>query len=225
MKKLTLFLIVIFALAASANADTWALPQEQTVCSENDKFCIKIVPKKLESQLSYFKDKVDGRNDAGADKKIEENYCKGVFYARDAGGRLHEKWKIKLVNEVSPVTILVSNDGDYVVTFDNWHGVGYGEEVVVIYDASKGDLIRKMGLSDFLTENDIASLPMSVSSIWWGGKHRIDDDNLVLKVTKSKQALDKNADYIDIRVELKTGKILDEKRDRLEPRKLLTFPN
>ena len=32
-----------------------------------------------------------------------------------------------LVNEVSPVTALVSDSGN-TITFDNWHSVGYGDD-------------------------------------------------------------------------------------------------
>jgi hypothetical protein len=38
-----------------------------------------------------------------------------------------------LSNEVAPVQVLVSEDGQRVVTLDNWHRFGYGDEVVAIY--------------------------------------------------------------------------------------------
>jgi len=225
-KNLITLILLTFIFAFTAKADSWSLPQEKTICSENNKFCFKVIPKKLGSQLDYFKDKVDGKENAGADKKAKENYCKGIFYVRDEKGNLREQWKTKLVNEVSPVNVLVSNQGDYVVTFDNWHGVGYGDDVVVIYDASKGSLIRSFGLSEFLTDSDIESLPTSTSSIWWGGNHWIDKEKgqLVLQVTKGKKSFENNADYFEIGVELSTGKILDEKRDRLPSLQFLIEP-
>lgn len=223
---LSIIIISVFIFAISVKADTWALPEKRTVCSENNKFCLKVIPKKLDSQLSYFQDKVDEKENAGADKKIKENYCKGIFYARDAKGGLRELWKIKLVNEVSPVNILVSNQGDYVVTFDNWHGVGYGDDVVAIYETTKGNLIKNLSLSDFLTENDIYNLPTSTSSIWWGGKHSINKENnqLVLQVTKGKSSFERDADFFTITIELSTGRIIDEKRDRLPSLQFLIEP-
>lgn len=213
---LTLLLSTLL-LACSVYADSWALPEERTVCSKNNKYCLKVIPKKLESQLSYFEDKVDGKENAGADKNGKKNYCRGIFYSRNSNGKLKKLWETKLVNEVSPVSVLVSDHGDYVVTFDNWHSVGYGDDAVAIYTTSDGSLIRKFGLSDFLTDSDINELPASVSSIHWGGTHWIDKDKnqLVLEVTKGKRAFEKDAEFFQIHAELNTGKILDEKRDRL----------
>ncbi len=225
LSSLTL-LVFVFFFADAAKADSWSLPKEETVCSKNNKYCLKVIPKKLESQLSYFEDKVNGNENAGADKKSKKNYCRGIFYSRNAGGGLRKLWETKLVNEVSPVTILVSDQGDYVVTFDNWHGVGYGDDVVAIYDASAGTLINKFGLSAFLTNSDIDNLPASVSSIWWGGEHSIDIEKrqLVLQVSMGKRKFEKDADFFEVRAELSTGRILDEVRDRLPTLRFSILP-
>jgi hypothetical protein len=200
-----------------ASGDTWSLPEKQTVCSKNNKYCLKIIPKKLTSQLEYFQDKVDGKENAGADKGVKKNLCRGIFYIRNESGLLRKRWEVNLVNEVSPVDAVVSDVGDYVVTFDNWHGAGYGDDVVAIYDARNGKLIRKLGLSDFLTESDIYELPHSVSSIWWGGTHYVDSrgGQLVLQVTKGKRTYEKDATYFEVHIQLDNGKVLDEVRDRL----------
>ena len=54
----------------------------------------------------------------------------GEFFARSDKGKLKKLWAIPLVNEVSPVDALVSDKDDYVITFDNWHSVGYGDDAV-----------------------------------------------------------------------------------------------
>jgi Gram-negative bacterial TonB protein C-terminal len=216
MKFLIMFLIMIFGLLSSVKADTWTLPTETKYCSENKKFCLKVQPKKLESQLSYFKDKSDKKEDAGSDKTVKENYCKGVFY-----NKRKKLWSIKLDNEVSPVSAILSNNGDYVVTFDNWHGTGYGDNVVVIYDASNGKLIRKLGLSDFLTESDIDNLQYTTSSIKWSGEHHFDYEKrqLILKVAGGLSG------YFDVRIDLTTGDVLDEKVDRIPSLQFLIVTN
>ena len=208
MKNLFYILFIVLGLSYVVKADTWRLPTAEKYCSENKKYCFKVEPKKLESQLSYFQDKVDEKENAGADKKVKENYCKGTFFTK--GKKL---WKIQLNNEVSPVTALVSNNGDYVITFDNWHGVGYGDNVVAIYNGSTGRLIKKLGLSDFLTESDIYNLPASTSSIHWRGTHQIDYEKkqLILKVVKP----GKNEEYFDVHIELANGAVLDEVVDRI----------
>ena len=212
--SIALTLLVIGAFT-SAHADSWRLPKKEKYYSPNKKYYLEVTPKKLESQLKYFEDKVEGRNNAGALKGVKENQAKGEFYARRANGGYSKKWEFPLLNEVSPVSALVSSVGDYVVTFDNWHSVGYGDDVIVIY-RSNGTLVKKFGLEDLLTEGDIETLPHSISSIWWGGEHYIDEANgiLVLKVvSNSKSSWDESAKFHELKIELATGRPLEPKRD------------
>ncbi|HEY0461586.1 MAG TPA: energy transducer TonB [Pyrinomonadaceae bacterium] len=209
MKNIFFVLSLILGLTVITKADQWLLPEKTKYCSENKKYCIKVEPKKLESQLSYFQDKVDEKENAGADRRVKDNYCKGTFYAK--GKKL---WKIPLVNEVAPVSALVSDNGDYVVLFDNWHNVGYGDDAVTIYDGASGRLIKKLGLTDFLTESDFSELPRSTSSIQWHGIHQIDyeKNRLILKVVKPSKNDDQ---FFDVHIDLKTGAVLDPAVDRI----------
>ena len=207
--------LLVVGAFISANADSWRLPKKENYYSANKKYYLEVTPKKLESQLKYFEDKVERRNNAGSLKEVKDNRAKGVFYACRADGKYSKKWEFPLVNEVSPVSVLVSSSGDYVITFDNWHSVGYGDDVVVIY-RSNGTLVKKFGLEDVLTEGDIETLPHSVSSIWWGGKHYIDETNghLVLKVVSNgKSSWDDGAKFQEVKIELATGRPLEPKRD------------
>ena len=208
MKGFFYLLLLLFGLHAVANADTWRLPEVEKYCSANKKYCLKVEPKKLESQLAYFKDKVDERDNAGAVKGLPDNCCKGTFFAK--GKTL---WNVRLDNEVAPVSALISDNGDYVITFDNWHGVGYGDNVVAIYSGKTGTLIKKLGLADFLTESDIYNLPESTSSIHWHGTHQIDyaKNELILKVVKP----GKDEQFFDVHVNLQDGTVLDEIKDRI----------
>jgi hypothetical protein len=43
---------------------------------------------------------------------------------------------------------------NYVVTLDNWHEVGRGDNVVAIYGPD-GKLVRQLALSDFLTQQQL----------------------------------------------------------------------
>ncbi|HYG11991.1 MAG TPA: hypothetical protein VD835_18735 [Pyrinomonadaceae bacterium] len=211
---IALVLLVIGGFA-SAHADSWGLPKQEKYYSPNKNYYLEVTPKKLESQLKYFEDKVEGRNNAGTLKRVKENRAKGAFYARHADRGYSKKWEFPLLNEVSPVRALVSNNGGYVVTFDNWHSVGYGDDVIVIY-RSVGTLVKKFGLEDLLTEGDIETLPRSVSSIWWGGEHYIDEANslLVLKVVSNrKNSGEDDAKFHELKIELATGRPLEPKRD------------
>ena len=203
------FVFIIIGCVSNVRADSWALPTKKKYYSPNKKYYLEVTPKKLESQLQYFSDKVDGKGNAGAAKEVKDNRARGAFYARRANGGYSRRWEVPLVNEVSPVNALVSDDGAYVVTFDNWHSAGYGDNVVVIYN-SQGVLVKKFGLEDLLTEGDIETLPHSVSSIWWGGGHYIDGraSLLVLKVASNS----KDSSH-DLKIELATGRPLEAKRE------------
>src|SRR2546426_2971329 len=210
------FVLVTAALLVSGvSADQWALPKKTKYYSANKKYYVEVTPKKLESQLKYFEDKVDKKENAGALTGVKDNRARAAFYIRHSDGAYARKSEFPLVNEVSPVSALVSNDGNYVVTFDNWHSAGYGDDVVVLY-RSNGAVIKKFGLKDLLTEGDIETLPRSVSSIWWGGTHYIDDSSglLVLKIISNRKSpWEDGAQFLELKMELATGRTLEPKRD------------
>jgi len=202
-----IFILVLLAfVCSSVRADSWALPQKKKYYSADKKYCLEVIPKQLESQLAYFEDKSEGRKDPGAVKGLKDNRAKAIFYELE-GREYSKKREFPLVNEVSPVNALVSADGKHVVTFDNWHQVGYGDDVVVIYK-SDGTLIRKFGLEDLFTKADIATFQSSVSSIWWGGDHYIDDKKGILNLKATAQQL-----FRELKIELATGSPLETKRD------------
>lgn len=212
--SIALTLLVIGAFA-SAHADSWRLPKKEKYYSPNKKYYLEVTPKKLESQLKYFEDKVEGRENAGALKEVKDNRAKGAFYVRRAVVGYSKKRAFPLLNGVSPVSALVSNTGDYFVTFDNWHSVGYGDNVVVIY-RSNGDLIKKFGLEDLLTEGDIETLPHSTSSINWDGEHYIDEGHglLVLRIVSNRKSpWETGAKFHELKIDLATGRPLEPKRD------------
>jgi hypothetical protein len=211
MKKVTitfLSVIAVFAWSVHVFADSWALPEPKKYYSESKQYYIEIVPRKLESQLKYFQDKVDKKDQAGSRPGVTDNYCKGTLYKQTENGKFEKVWESRLSNDVAPVAALVSNSGEYVVTFDNWHSVGYGDDVVVIY-GRLGKTIRKMALSDIVSPD--TRLPRSVSSIWWGGTHYIDEKklHLVLKVvSRWNNSFDAEPEYKDIRFDLTNGELV-----------------
>src|SRR6185503_3327571 len=118
-------LLLIAFVCASAWADSWPLPQKKKYYSADRKYCLEVIPKQLESQLAYFKDKSEGRENAGAAKDVKDNRAKAIFYVRESNGRgadsdrgedkdYSKKAEFPLINEVSPVSALVSGDGNYV---------------------------------------------------------------------------------------------------------------
>jgi hypothetical protein len=205
-------LLGICLLASLALPDTWPAPKAQTYCSSNGKYCLDVRPKIIESEGQYLDDKAKSLHHHGStDQSANDNYCRGVLYEKGvADGSRNIIWSTHLSNEVSPLRALVSNDGRSVVTFDNWPFVGFGDNVVAIYGPS-GQRVKKMALAEIASGSEISKMPRSVSSIYWGGAHYIDEENhfLVLKVASNwSGSVDDLPDYREVKVDLATGEIL-----------------
>ena len=198
-------LTVVLLCAATALADSWSLPRRETYLSADATWRLVVTPKQLQGQREYFRDKVERVPDAGAAPGVQGNEARADLFHKAIGTTWKHVARWSLVNEVSPVDALVANDGT-VVTFDNWHLMGYGDDVVVIYGPD-GKLRRKLGLSDLLFEEDIGELNRSTSSIWWSGTHRIDEANRVLLLEIQAQKLE------TLPLSLDTGEMLEPKRE------------
>ena len=205
-----LFAAALLACVPRALADSWALPTPQKYYSANRRYYVEVIPRVLESQLKYFEDKVEKKEPAGSRPGVGNNYCRGVFYRQREGGSYEKVWEGRLSNDVAPVAALVSDGGEYVATFDNWHSVGFGDDVVVIYGPG-GKLVKKFALTDIAPTT--SRFPRSVSSIFWGGKHYIDERSLqlVLKVLSEWSPQQEEGVYTDVRVDLRTGELVKEK--------------
>jgi hypothetical protein len=177
--------------ATPALADSWASPKTAIYYSSHQRVRFTVVPGQWKSKISAH----------------------GTLERRGVDGRWTTLWDRRLLNDVSPVDALVSETGAYAVTFDNWHHVGLGENVVVIY-GPKGELVRSLRLNDFLPENYVALLPRSISSLWWNGHrdgaHSISErrDILTLKVVVPSER-EESADFVDRLVGLSSGRVIE----------------
>lgn len=213
MKKFLLGIGVLFSilLVTSALADSWSPPSVQTYASADGTWKLTIYPRGLTSQLDYFQDKVDGKSSAGGIPGDSQKSPIGHM-ERKQDGRWHTVWKAPLANDVAPVDALVSNDGAS-VTFDNWHGVGWGDDAVVFY-AADGRQVRKFGLSAFLPDFYIDALPHSVSSIHWRGEPRIAEGErhlvipVVVPTAHGQDAYTKDQRHVDVRFMLSDGSLV-----------------
>jgi hypothetical protein len=196
-------------LAGSVRADTWFPPRVESYSSADGAWRLTVTPRDIENPLAYFGDKVKGREPAGAVPGDTSTRARGSM-AHLEHGKWRTVWEKSLLNEVSPVSAIVSPSGR-TVTFDNWHSMGYGSHAIVIYD-DHGKLVRAMSLEDFLPTDYIRALPRTVSSIHWGRDHRFSDDghDVLLRVVVPEVVAQwpANADpqqYIDLAFDLATG--------------------
>jgi hypothetical protein len=69
---------------------------------------------------------------------------------KNEGGKRVSQWRLEVSNQISPYEVLVTDDGQYVVTLDSHDRIGYGDDVVAIY--AKAGLIRKYSLEAIIGE-------------------------------------------------------------------------
>jgi hypothetical protein len=156
------------ALAApAANADSWALPTERTTASPGGGARVTVTPRTLQSQLAYFSDATENKDKPGQVVGGAEEATAHVE-VKAADGTWRTLWRGPLRNDVAPVDVAVTDDGTRLVTLDNWHSMGHGDDVVVIHD-ERGQVVRRWSLEQLIGAAYVAQLPHSVSSIWWRG--------------------------------------------------------
>lgn len=194
---------------ALAHADSWPSPRTKEYFSTDGTIRVIIVPRSLAGKFEYFRDKADGVNPAGqhAGSGVQHTFARLSRRAKD--GSWITLWQQPLVNDVAPVDAMIAGKGKYLITFDNWHSMGHGDDAVVIYDA-RGRLIRKSALIDFLPQAYIDTLPASVSSIHWRGGHFLQDggETLVLRVVEPSMGLgDDDGLTVSVRIRLADGSI------------------
>ncbi|MDR6848744.1 hypothetical protein [Sphingomonas sp. BE137] len=198
--------VLISVMTAPSCADSWILPTATTYTSCGAHARVAITPRGLDSQLRYFEDKVRKVDPAG--QKKGGAHVASARLERLIANRWQVVWERPIVNDVAPVSALIRDDGNYAVTFDDWHGLGYGPNVVVIYGAG-GKLVRALGLSDIVPADYIKALPHSVSSIHWRGDPRFsaDGQSIVIPVVIPSESFASNPAMIDVAVELASGKV------------------
>ena len=214
MTTLKACVLALLLLANVARADSWLPPREQQVESADGRVRVTVTPRPLAGALPYFQDKVDGKEPAGQREGNEQATPVATLERKDADGRWQVAWTGPLVNDVAPVEVLVANNGR-LVTFDNWHSVGYGDDVVVIYD-ERGKVVRQMALVDLLPAGYIVSLPHSVSSLYWGGEHALVDGERTLElgvVEPGAEFADQEPARVPLQLSMADGQVLPEQGD------------
>jgi hypothetical protein len=207
MKQL-LFVILCMLAVPAAIADQWFPATPKTYTSSSGSYRLTVLPRELAGALPYFEDKVADKAQAGQ-RADGQTRCEAVL-ERLEGTEYRRVWRKPLVNDVSPVSALVSGKDGSFVTFDNWHSMGWGDDAIVIYDGA-GQVKRKFALTSLMSKEEFDRLPRSASSIWWSGEHEIDHDEVIINVrvlTKSGSESSDSKQYRTIRMSPETAQVL-----------------
>ncbi len=206
----------ILAVAATcvfsvATGDQWFPATPSTYSSSGGEYRLTVFPRDLAGPLPYFQDKVQGKPQPGQ-SPVGPASCEATLEVLE-NNAYRLVWRKPLINDVAPVSVLVSDTTGAFVTFDNWHGTGWGNDAIVVYD-ERGKLVRQFALTDLISKSHFDSLPHSVSSIQWGGEHWIDSDKELLHLEIIPMGADVNAlrardaEYEEILVRMRDGAVL-----------------
>ena len=172
------FMVFLSTLLVSASgyADTWGNPEIRNYYCSNGKYYVKVYP--LKTPAKYYKWMQTSvrrkRKFNPSDTLLVPCFAKLYKVKVDRDSLI---WERQLSNRVAPQTAILSNDGRFLVTFDNWGSLGFGTDVMAYYN-DKGELIKKHSLED-ISPFPINNYKRTISSILWKcGTSFIDNERI-----------------------------------------------
>lgn len=195
-----LTLALLCLVPAIAHADSWLPPTRKVHLAADRSARFVVIP----GDHRFYEE--------GDLREARRRRPRGHLYRRGPRGEWRRVWNARLVNNVAPVSAMLAPGGAHVVTFDNWAGIGTGDDVIAVYDAS-GRLVRSFSLRDLLPDVYIRALPWSYGSIYWAGEHRFSEDGRRLNLSVNVPSDDEGAlfgteHHVEFEIELETGRIL-----------------
>jgi len=176
---LTILLFLVACLSLKSTTDQWPEATTAYYTSDNGEFVLKVIPGDPHTYWGRLRSPIEPKSAYTPEERdTTETPCKGsLFRITNTDSTL--VWTTILVNVIAPVSAIVSNDGKWVITFDNWHGIGYGQDMMSIYNEVGN--CQKMYALDEISPFPVLDYLMSVSSIYWScGKELVDDHTLEL---------------------------------------------
>ena len=145
--------LALSLLVTQAFADSWVPAKVAGLASPTGHVVVRVVPGSNLDAVYGFSGTQKGKA------------AVATFYRLDSAANYEKFKEIVLLNPIAPVFSAVADSGE-LVTLDNWHNMGVGDAVVVVYSPD-GKVLRSYGLADIYTEVEIKKFERSVSSIWW----------------------------------------------------------
>jgi len=175
MKKYIIIILTLL-IADKVLADIWDSPKIMDYYNSDSTFYVRIYPRHIPDKYSKWLEASQKKKKKFQPADTLVTPCYARMY-KVADGKEKLIWEQKLINRIAPVTAIVSNDGKFLVTFDNWLSMGYGVDVMVYYN-EKGELIKRHMLED-ISPFPINTYKISISSLWWRcGQEFIDNHRI-----------------------------------------------
>ncbi len=145
--------LAIFILATETWADSWAPAKVAGLVSPTGKIVVRVIPgSNLDATYGF----------SGAQKG---KAATAIFYRLDSTANYQKFQEVSILNPIAPVFAAVADSGE-LVTLDNWHNMGLGSAMVVVYSPD-GKVRRSYRLADIYSDVEIKKFESSVSSILW----------------------------------------------------------
>jgi hypothetical protein len=164
MRKNIILIITIIIFCSYLNADTWEEPAIRCYFSDNVQYCIKVYSTIIPD--NYYK-WLTSSSKKKAKFSVTDTAiisCYATLYEINNNDTV-KIWEQKFINRFTPLSAIVSDDGKHVVTFNNWYSIGYGQDVMVVYD-QKGNL-KKMYSLEAISPFPVNYYRRTISSILW----------------------------------------------------------
>lgn len=177
---LSLFSFFIFLLFPSqAISCSMIGPENQTYISPNGEYRFKVDIGNI--TLTPPEENIEAIDPSR--KSADENRkAMGLLERKASDNQWESIWQSDLLNDITPLSVAVSDDGQYVATFGDWDGYGYGPNIIVIYD-DKGNIKRNIRLENFLPDYYIDVLPTSsCGRSWKEGNPQINNNILSINI-------------------------------------------
>jgi len=144
--------VIVLLTPFASGGDDWPGPTTLVRFSDTGEFFVRISPGRSLGDTWGF---------TGAAKGP---YASARFYALQPDKSYHLVSEVSLLNPVAPVDALVTRRG-YLVTFDNWHNLGFGK-VLAVY-APSGKPVAGYELEQLYPSDQIKKIRESMSSRYW----------------------------------------------------------
>lgn len=147
LKPILTAAMMLVAIGSPARTDQWPWPQAMD----------------LESADGSFRAHIDYGSSLGGTVECTGEK-RGQRARAKVTGPAGEVWTYDLLNPTRPIDAVLLDDGR-LLSFDNWHKMGYGE-VMVLYGVT-GEVLWQRELEDLLAPEILGQVMRSVSSRWW----------------------------------------------------------
>jgi len=166
-KKALIFVIILFSLNSFGDEYLRAFVKQYK--SQNGLYILTVYPTQIPKNYNKEIKKRKRYPEKYINKSLKDTIipCYAILSKRISRDELLTEtvWKRDLVNSTAPQEVYVSNDGEFVVTFDDWFYSGKGENVMVVYD-EKGNKLQSYKLFE-ISPFPLNDLVQTISSIYW----------------------------------------------------------